>query len=373
MANKITKFLGNVFGGIFNSRGDMTDYQHAARLFVDDFNRLSPKVQFLYHTVFVMDNAAIRSPSGEFNKAAPQIECGMLVKNVNLPGIQVNTETKKQYGKMTNYQTGVQYSPVTFSFHDDNAGIVSAMWQQYFKANYNDSMFPDALKSQKLYTNEEQFVKFGLNSNRSTRFFNEISIYQLARHQFFEFTLINPMVTQWEPPRLDAGSSQPTENSMTVIYEGVRYSTGRVSTDNPAGFAQLHYDKSPSPLSIMGGGSGGLFGSGGVIAGGLDVFGDVYSGEAFSDPFALIGTAIKAKNTYENAKNLTSEGIKQEIEGVAEKTLTNVVQGEFEARGSSKFDQYKTTVAGEGSIRSTNQIENNSQGNNNNNQAPVQR
>lgn len=367
MANKVTKFLGNVFDGIFSSRGDMSDYQHAARLFVDDFNKLSPKVQFLYHVTFVMNNVAIRSPDASFNKAAPQIECGMLVKNVNLPGVTVQTETKNQYGKKTNFQTGVQYTPVNFTFHDDNAGVVSSMWQQYFKANYNDSMFPDHLKKQQLYTNDENFVKFGLNSDRSVRFFNEISIYQLARHQFFEFTLINPIVTQWEAPRLDNSSSQPTENSMGVIYEGIRYSTGRVSQDNPAGFAQLHYDKSPSPLSIMGGGGGGLFGATGVLAGGLDVFGDVQSGVLTSgDPFAILGTAIKAKNTFDNARNLTSEGVRQEVAGIAEKTLTNTVQNEFSSRASTKFDLHKVTVAGEGSTRPENIVKQQTSNSNNN-------
>ena len=62
---------------------------------------------------------------------------------------------------------------------------------------------------------------------------------------------------------------------MVLIYEGIKYAQGRVGNDNPDGFAQLHYDKSPSPLSIMGGGSNTLFGQNGVVAGGLDVFGDL--------------------------------------------------------------------------------------------------
>ena len=48
MANKVTKFLGNVVGGIFGGEGDMRDAQHAARLFTDNFMRLAPKVEFLY-------------------------------------------------------------------------------------------------------------------------------------------------------------------------------------------------------------------------------------------------------------------------------------------------------------------------------------
>ena len=107
---KLTKFLGNVFGGIFGGEGDMRDYQHAARLFTDQTMRLAPKVGFLYHVTFNIQNLAIRSPNRAFSKGAPQIECGLLVKDVKLPGVQVQTDTKNQYGKKTNYQTSVSYA-----------------------------------------------------------------------------------------------------------------------------------------------------------------------------------------------------------------------------------------------------------------------
>ena len=344
---KLTKFLGNVFGGIFGSEGDMRDYQHAARLFTDEYMRRAPKVGFLYHVTFNIQNVAIRSPDGIFNKSSPQIECGMLVKDVKLPGIQVQTDTKNQYGKKTNYQTAVTYAPVQITFHDDNDGLTNAFWQQYFKANYNDSLYYQELYKQTPYQNSEQYVKFGLNSDRNKNFFqNEgISIYQLARHRFFEFTLINPMIQSWDPPSMSAGDSAPRENAMTVIYEGVKYSTGRITTDNPTGFATLHYDRTPSPLSVMGGGTAGFFGAGGVLAGGLDVFGDVASGDAFADPFAFIGTAIKAKNTIDNAKQLTKEGIRNEIASTAEENLVRAARTTIDQKGVDKFDQAKKTKA----------------------------
>ena len=74
MANKFTKFLGSVVDGIFGSRGDMSDYQHAARLFTDDYMKLAPKVKFLYHVVFNINQQAVKSPDAIFNKALPQVE-----------------------------------------------------------------------------------------------------------------------------------------------------------------------------------------------------------------------------------------------------------------------------------------------------------
>ena len=52
MANILNGFLDNVLQGATNPGGNLKDYQHAARLFVDDGMRLAPKTKFLYHCVF---------------------------------------------------------------------------------------------------------------------------------------------------------------------------------------------------------------------------------------------------------------------------------------------------------------------------------
>jgi hypothetical protein len=176
------------------------------------------------------------------------------------------------------------------------------------------------------------------------------------------------MIQSWDPPNMTAGSSQPVENQMTVIYEGVKYATGRITTDNPTGFATLHYDRTPSPLSVMGGGTAGFFGANGVLAGGLDVFGDVASGDAFANPFAFIGTAIKAKNTIDNAKQLTKEGVRNEIQGITEKSLIRTARQTIDQKGADKFDAAKRTKAESGNPSGTasGQLENNQQGAGNN-------
>jgi len=362
--SKISKFLGNVVGGIFGSEGDMKDYKHAARLFTDDFMALAPKVEFLYHVYFDINKAAARSPGAGVGwaKSEPNIEVGMLVKQCNIPGVQVSTETKNQYGKKTNIQTQIQYTPVNITFHDDNTNLISSMWQQYFKNYYADSNYPDELARQPTYNgktvngggqraaaaSQTQSLRqgkysFGYDSFTSGHFFNKISIYQLSRHRFYEYTLINPIIQSWQGPNLNSASSNPAENQMILIYEGIKYAEGRVDRNNPDGFAQLHYDSSPSPLSIMGGGSASLFGSTGVLAGGLDVFGDLMDPNVRSNPLALLGTAIKAKNTYENAKKLTKEGIKNEVTSIATGAITNTIEDTVRIAGLNKSDQTRAT------------------------------
>lgn len=371
--SKVTKFLGSVVGGIFGSEGDMKDYKHAARLFTDDYMRLAPKVEFLYHVHFDINKAAARSPGGPvgWSKSEPNIEVGMLVKACQVPGVTLNTETKNQYGKKTNIQTQAQYTPINITFHDDNVNLISGMWQQYFKNYYADSVFPEELKVQPTYSRpgnnssaagpddnnpnasvagpyrtspiQSQKVGFGINSDFPGHFFNKISIYQLSRHNFFEYTLINPIIQSWQGPQLNSSSSQPAENQMVLIYEGIKYAQGRVGNDNPDGFAQLHYDKSPSPLSIMGGGSNTLFGQNGVVAGGLDVFGDLLDPNVTSNPLALLGTAIKAKNTYDNAKTLTKAGIKNEVSSIATGAITNTIEDSVQIFGLNKVNDTKAT------------------------------
>ena len=373
--SKVTKFLGSVVGGIFGSEGDMKDYKHAARLFTDDYMRLAPKVEFLYHVHFDINKDAARSPGGPvgWSKSEPNIEVGMLVKACQVPGVTLNTETKNQYGKKTNIQTQAQYTPINITFHDDNVNLISGMWQQYFKNYYADSVFPEELKVQPTYSRpgsgtykygggddptgntsggdgpyktspiQSQKVGFGINSDFPGHFFNKISIYQLSRHNFFEYTLINPIIQSWQGPQLNSSSSQPAENQMVLIYEGIKYAQGRVGNDNPDGFAQLHYDKSPSPLSIMGGGSNTLFGQNGVVAGGLDVFGDLLDPNVTSNPLALLGTAIKAKNTYDNAKTLTKAGIKNEVSSIATGAITNTIEDSVQIFGLNKVNDTKAT------------------------------
>ena len=359
MASKVTKFLGNVVGGIFGGDGDMRDHQHAARLFTDNFMALAPKVEFLYHVYFDINEVAARSPGNfGFAKAEPNIEVGMLVKQCNVPGVNVTTETKNQYGKKTNIQTQVQYTPVNITFHDDHTNLISGMWQQYFKNYYADSNFPDELGQQPTYsayrnvgpgankaTTLSQY-QFGYHSWVTANFFNRISIYQLSQHKFYEYTLINPIIQSWEGPQLSSASSNPAENRMTIIYEGIKYAEGSIKIGTPDGFAQLHYDTTPSPLSLMGGGTATLFGDTGVLAGGLDVFGDVMSGDAFLNPQNFIGTAIKTVNTVKNAKELSKNkgAIKSELLNIGTKAVTTTINNAIRIPASDKVNDIDATV-----------------------------
>jgi hypothetical protein len=128
----------------------------------------------------------------------------------------------------------------------------------------------------------------------------------MARKQYTTYTLVNPVIQSWNHDTLDnSASAEPVQNSMTVVYESVFYADGPVEAGNaPVGFAENHYDQTPSPIKA--GNATSLFGASGVLAGGASVLGDIASGKA------NIGTLITAANSIKNAKNLTKQGIRSE-------------------------------------------------------------
>ena len=55
-----------------------------------------------------------------------------------------------------------------------------------------------------------------------------------------------------------------------------------------------------------------------------DVIGNITSGAAFTSPSAFLGTIVKGANTINNAKKLTSEGLRQESYNILTNAISNV-------------------------------------------------
>jgi hypothetical protein len=83
------------------------------------------------------------------------------------------------------------------------------------------------------------------------------------------------------------------------------------------GFATVHYDNSPSPLSVLGGGTNSIFGPGGIVDGIGSVIRDVQSGN-------ILGAILGASNTYNNAKKIKKKDVKEELKGIAKDGVLEV-------------------------------------------------
>lgn len=312
MANYFTRFLTGVSEGLLNPKGQQANWQHATRLFIDNSFRLSPKTKFLYYVRFDLNKHTIRSP-GWSNENSQEV--GMLVKSCDLPKFNFDSIVKNQYNRKKLVYKGINYEPVNISLHDDSDGVVNALWAIYYGYYIADRLNPNAAYSathlRPANTNLDLF-RYGLDNDVTDPFFNSVSIYTMSRRRFIGYTLVNPRIKSWQHGAMDYSASEFNESQMTLEYEAVRYSAGSVSYNNPKGFANLHYDTTPSPISVAGGGVATLTGEGGVLDGLESVFGSVGDGTAFDSWGGFMSTAIKAVNTYKNVKQLSTAQLKSE-------------------------------------------------------------
>ena len=254
-------------------------------------------------------------------------EINMLVKAIDLPKFQIQTVTKNMYNRKKNLQTAIEYDPINITFHDDNLGLTSTLMEAYFRYYYRDGNYrtdgvaPPYAARNTYGTPQSQNFRYGLDNDHTEPFFNKITIYQMARHEYIAYTLVNPLVTGLTHDQMDASAGgEVTQNQITVAYETVFYSRGPVGEDSPAGFGRSHYDSTPSPLSLRGGGTTSLLGQGGVVGGISDIIGDI-AGGTFN-----LGTALNVFNTYKNAKNLTKEGLRQEGFSILKSALGDITK-----------------------------------------------
>lgn len=240
-----------------NSNGlNLRDWQHAARLYVDDTYRLAPKPKFLHYTVFNINPDAINGTSFQSQSG---LEINYLVKRMDLPRYTLNVENLNQYNRKTTTYTRISYDPVNLAFHDDNAGVSDGLWALYYGYYFADRLNSPPPYNEinpaayQVHTYDEKALwpfRYGLDNNIKDPFFRSIQLLTLTRHKFTSYLLCNPKVLTWQHDTMDQSEGGGmVENQMSVAYDAVIYSTGTISYDNPTGFTVLHYDNMQSPLN----------------------------------------------------------------------------------------------------------------------------
>jgi len=231
---------------------NLRDFQHAARLFVDDGFRLAPKSKFLFHVSFGINSAALKNID---LVQRHRNEINMLVKSADLPKFSITTETVNQYNRKKVLQTTHKYENITIKFHDDNMSLINQLWQNYYSYYYAD---PNSAKNGSAYsrnaTKSSDFIPnaYGLDNGSTLPFFNYITIYQMSRKEFVSYTLKNPLIVGWQHGSGVYAQNELNEKTMTLAYEAVAYGSGKVTPGDPEGFALEHYDLTPSPLESRG-------------------------------------------------------------------------------------------------------------------------
>ena len=250
----------------------LRDARHAHQLFTEYSHAFAPKQKFLYHVVFQphreIGNATLQ------NTIKFQKEIGVLAKAVDLPSFRASIENKQQYNRKKNIQTRLDYQDINIRLHDDNTGATRGMLEDYYKWYFvdgrqtvgNTSLVGPTRGSGGAYNPRDKYSEivpqYGLNalnknSSKQVPFYEYIKIYQLARKQWFSYTLVNPLLAAWQHGELEYGDGAGLmENSITVAYESVLYNNGTIGEDGePATFTSQEtlYDNVPSPQAYPGG------------------------------------------------------------------------------------------------------------------------
>jgi hypothetical protein len=324
----------------FLSTNGLRDYQHASRVFTTNAYELKPRFKFLFHVSFtlnVQEIPALRGAMGNDDIT----NLSYVVKTVDLPKYNIESETLNQYNRKRVIQKKINYEPVSIVFHDDGGDVVRNMWYNYYSYYYKDptqqylspgvtngSIGPDANRqagfgynARDIYSNVRQVNDWGYigeafsdgtsSASGKPPFFRDIRIYGMDQHKFAEYVLINPLITNWSHDQYDYSQGAGImQNSMTIAYETVKYYSGAVGKPtqggdlNAEGFADgAHYDTTPSPLTRLGNRAT-VFGQGGLLDTGIGILDDLQSGSVLG----LIGAAQKAGTAYNTfkGKNISS-------------------------------------------------------------------
>ena len=326
--NNTMPSINNFLKGFQNNLPGMKDYRHATRLFLDDNFKLAPKQKFLFHVVFSVDENLVVKPF----TSTEQLQLNMLVKSCDLPRYGFNLEEKVQYNKKMYAATRIQYEPVNITFHDDNADIVNAFWKKYYEYNIADPNLKtsDAGLLSKIGKDSQyksigapddlNLAKFGLDTPRARArpYLKGIEIFVLRKQEFTSMTLINPTIGSFSHDNVDhADGTGIMNNTMQIFYETVLYKSGSVDFVKSKGFAQVNYDKEPSPLSVLGRGTNTIFGPGGIVGGISSSIKNLASGN-------ILGAILGASNTYNNLKKVKKENVKNELRGLTKKGIQNI-------------------------------------------------
>jgi hypothetical protein len=305
----------------------LRDYQHASRLFVDDNFRLAPKSKFLFHVSFSINSAALKSID---LVQRHRNEINMLVKSADLPKFTLATETMNQYNRKKVVQNTHKFETINIKFHDDNMSLINQLWQNYYTYYYadaNSATVGDAYNRNATRSSDFINNRYGLDNKSSTPFFNSITIYQMAKHEYVSYTLRNPLITSWSHGAGQYQGNELNEKAMGISFEAVAYGNGKVTEGDPMGFGLEHYDQTPSPLF-----------SGGTLDTASPSF---VSGVNIQDNAReFLNTVTTQINTYQNTKELPSPG----TSGVLTSAIQSSIQGVSGVQGIV-FPQQSTTTA----------------------------
>jgi len=336
MSGFFQDLLSGAVGGFFGS-DYLRDYNHASKTFRPNAYQNAPKLKFLFHTYFEI-NQDIYGAGVDSNQ-----NIGLLVKEIKLPSYQFDTTTLNQYNRKRIIQTKIKYEPITITFHDDNASQATKLWEAYYRYNYRDGSNPGAVlpgnkgnnspgdptyNTRNIYESDIPVSDWGYigdsysGNDRKVPFFKNITVFGMHQHNFTAYTLVNPIITSFNHDTYNYSEGGGVmQNTMTIDYETVVYNYGAIDGTNPSnimtGFgSDQNYDRRLSPIARPGSNKA-ILGQGGLldgVGGTLEMLGRKN----------ILGAVLYAGTTYNTFKGVDlKQNAKQELLNGFSAALTN--------------------------------------------------
>jgi hypothetical protein len=344
----------------FIGNNTLRDYTHASRVFTTNSYELKPRFKFLFHVTFTINVQEIPFLKSVFDNDTIK-ELSYVVKTVDLPKFQVETEILNQYNRKRVIQKRINYQPVSVVFHDDGGDNVRKLWYYYYSYYYKDAAqkyLSDTsttngspgnsanrqsgfgYNARDIYDNVQQIKDWGFageswtdgtsSSSGKPPFFRDIQIYGMDQRKFAQWVLINPVIKSWDHDRYDYSQGNGImANTMTIDYETVKYYSGAIGRNaqggtNIPGFGDSsHYDTTLSPIARPGANST-IFGQGGLLEAGFGIVNDLQSGTVGG----LIGAAQTAMRVNQTVKGKNLQSILvNESKTVAQQEIIQALPG----------------------------------------------
>lgn len=274
----------------------LRDYTHASKTFRTAGYDLAPRNKFLYYVYFNL-NTSIPAVANLVSGGKSSV-IGLMAKSAQLPGYQMDVQTMNQYNRKRLVQTKINYNPAQIVLHDDHSDLIRNMWYQYYQYYYSDPTYKygnTPNQSGALGQVNNLFTGFSYNSNDTYAasrpvqhwglsgqgynnpslqslsnslinnaastvqpFFNDITIYGMSQKTYAQYTMINPLITEWLHDTYDYSQGNGImQHTMSIRYEAVKYYSGAIGGEQPSsqlpGFADpAHYDTQISPMAVPG-------------------------------------------------------------------------------------------------------------------------
>ena len=211
--SSISSSAGNPIGNIsdfYNQKIMMRDSHLASSAFGMTGSSLSsiPKFKFLYLVKFIRGTNRSSQNIGS-NSLDWSNGLGFLVKRIDRPTVEFDTEVLNQYNKKRIIQKNHKFLPINLDFYDTVDNKIFRMFEEYYRYYYGDPQNSttsawnhDIVSSFQEGSNGWGFVPPKNISASQTYFFDRMEIYQIYGGQYSQMNLANPKITRFDPDEL---------------------------------------------------------------------------------------------------------------------------------------------------------------------------